>query len=299
MQTYAILLNWNGYALTRDCIHSLQTVTTAGLHLVVVDNGSSDGSVAKLRAAFPNITVLESEINLGFAGGVNLGMRHALAAGADYILLLNNDTVVAADFLDQLLAQARPRTILAPAIYYFDEPDRVWSVGGGFSDLLLEMTGNHGRHLELRDQPLARQFLTGCAMLLPRSIVDEVGFFDERFFMYYEDQDFCLRARQAGYELFTIPTAKIWHKVSASSGGNHSPNERYQMALSSGRYFRKHMDAARAWLIIPYRLLSALRWTMRLTLRRQWRALHAYWRGLYKGWLGKNGRGYENLAHHP
>ena len=152
--------------------------------------------------------------------------------------------------------------------------------------LLLEMTGNHGRGRALPAAPVAQGFLSGCALLLPRSTVERVGLWDERFFMYYEDLDYCRRVAAAGLRLVLVPTAAMWHKVSVSSGGSNSPQERYAMARSSGLYFRKHMRPWQAPFIVAFRLGSALRWTLRLAGRGQWASLCAYWRGLRDGWLG-------------
>jgi GT2 family glycosyltransferase len=152
--------------------------------------------------------------------------------------------------------------------------------------MLCEMTGNHSRDKPLPVFPTERAFLSGCAMLIPRQVLDHVGVFDERFFMYYEDLDLCIRIGSAGYRLLLVPDAHLWHRVSQSSGGPNTPGERYHMARSSGIYFRKHMRGWRAPLILSYRSLSAMRWTVRLARQGNLRALIAYWRGLCQGWLG-------------
>jgi hypothetical protein len=284
---YLITLNWNRRDDTLACLNSLQALTYPHRQLIVVDNGSTDNSVAAIQAKFSDVTLIETGSNLGFAGGFNVGIRYALSHGAEYVFLLNNDTFTDSALLDHLLKYAAPKVgVLAPAIFYADTPDRIWSTGGGIHPILQEMTGNHGRNKALPCIPIEREFLSGCALLIRREVFERVGLFDERFFIYYEDLDFCVRVRQAGYHLLLIPDAHLWHRVSQSSGGAQSPQERYYMAVSSGQYFRKHMRSWRALFIILYRLLSALRWTVRLSRHGRWQALSAYWRGLRDGWFG-------------
>jgi len=151
--------------------------------------------------------------------------------------------------------------------------------------LLLEMTGGHGRGPDNGrwSDTIERSVLVGCGLLIRRDLLERVGLFDERFFMYYEDLDLCLRARRAGYRLLLVPSAKMWHKVAVSSGGRDSPGERYHMARSSVLFFRKH---ARSWqvpFIAPYRTASAVKTVTRLLLRRRPDSARAYLRGLRDG----------------
>ena len=282
----AVTLNWNRPDDTLDCLASLQQQTYPNLHLLVVDNGSTDDSVARIQAKFPQVTLLAHPHNSGFAQGNNLGIREALAQGADYIFCLNNDTWLASDAIERLVqAASQTQALLSPIIYYAEAGQLVWSLGGRFNRWLLEAHEigrgklDEGQWPELIDV----DFIPACGLLMPRPMLDEVGLFDEQFFMYYEDLDFCRRVRQAGWPIRTLTSAKMWHKVSVSSGGSDSPNERYWMGRSSLLYFRKH---ARPWqwpLIGFWRLGSALRTTWRLLRRGRWAALVAYWRGLGHG----------------
>ena len=283
---HAILLNWNRAEDTLACVASLLAADYAPLQVLVVDQASQDRSPARIRARFPMVDVLELAQNVGFAAGMNHGIVHALGQGATHLLLLNNDTWVDPGMIRALLAALTPGVgMVGPVIFYADHPDQVWSMGGGMHPVLLEMTGRHGRGAPLPSQPVARGFLSGCCLLLPATTVAQVGLWDERFFMYYEDLDYCLRVTQAGLRLLLAPDARMWHKVSASSGGARSPQERFATARSSGYYFRKHMRGARIPAIVLFRLGSALMWTGRLARERQWAALAAYWRGLAAGWL--------------
>lgn len=281
-----VILNWKQAGETISCIASLKEQTYSQLRLIVVDNDSGDGSVAQIGAAHSDVLVLENGRNAGFAGGMNLGIRWALANGADWVFVINNDTFFAPDAIETLIEHASPQVgLLAPIIYYAEANNTVWSYGGALNATLLE-TSHVGRGV-IDDGSLPEMmpvdFVPGCAMLLSRPVLEQVGAFDERFFMYYEDSDLCLRIRQAGYEIVTITTAKMWHKVAVSSGGADSPNERYWMARSSMLFFSKHGRFPQLIPIILWRLASAGRTSLRLLQYRNQPALRAYWRGLRHG----------------
>ena len=281
---YLITLNWNRCEDTLACLDSLQALTYPNCRILVVDNGSTDNSVAAVQTSFPEVKLIETGRNLGFAGGFNMGIRYALSQGAEYTFLLNNDTLVDPALLDDLLKYARPEVgLMGPAIFYVDAPERIWSTGGGLHPILMEMTGNHGRKQALPRTPIERKFLSGCALLIRREVFERVGLLDERFFMYYEDLDFSVRAGAAGFRLLLVPQARLWHKVSISSGGSDSPAERYWMARSSVLFFAKHVRGVR-WLAVgPYRTGSALKMTLRLALKGRGASIIAYWRGLGAG----------------
>jgi GT2 family glycosyltransferase len=286
-QVTAVTLNWNRADDTLACLASLSEQSYPNLHLLVVDNGSTDDSVARIRDAFPDVALLAHPHNSGFARGNNLGITQALEQDADYVFCLNNDTWLAPDTIDRLVtAAAQEPALLSPIIYYAEDPRRVWGLGGRFNRWLLEAHEIGRGQVDEGQWPdlLDVDFVPACGLLMPRSLLEDVGLFDERFFMYYEDLDFCRRVQQAGWPIRALTRAKMWHKVSVSSGGSDSPNERYWMARSSLLYFRKH---ARSWqwpLIGFWRLGSAVRTSWRLGRRGRWAALRAYWRGLRDGW---------------
>jgi GT2 family glycosyltransferase len=218
-----VVLNWNGGAMTIDCIKSLQGLTYHNYLTVIVDNGSTDGSAGTIQAAFPGIRLVENGKNLGFAGGNNPGIRCALDNGADYVLLLNNDTEVDPSFLDELVkvAESDPAIgIASPKIYYYSEPDRLWFAGGvidywkGDTRHVGEGEIDDGRY----DSVSNTGFVSGCAMLVKRKVIEDIGLLYEPMFLYYEDSDFCARARRAGYRIVMAPKARIWHKVSSTTG---------------------------------------------------------------------------------
>jgi len=283
----AVVLNWNRRDDTLACVVSLLESTYQPLRVLVCDNGSVDDTPAAVRSAYPSVEVLELGYNRGFAGGANAGLRYALAAGAEYVLALNNDTFVEPTMIERLVEAAAPDVgIVAPLIYYATAPDTIWSAGGVRSRWTLEQIHDlrGQRDTGIWPSTLKRDFAPGCAMLLSRVVLETVGLFDERFFMYYEDSDLCLRVRRAGHRILLVPAAHMWHKVATSSGGIGSSAERYAMARSSVLFFRKHVRGWQWAIVAPFRLGSAAKTTARLLWRGRPAAALAYWRGLRDGW---------------
>jgi len=283
----AVTVNWNRPEDTLTCIQTLTLQTPRPPdEIVVVDNGSTDASVSRLRASSFQITLLCADRNLGFSKGYNWGIQYALDNGADHVLIINNDATLAGDALARLLEHAEPDVgALAPLIYYADKPRIIWSLGGRTHPCTLEKSNPYVGQRDPGNLPtiIEQDFLTGCILLLPRATLQKVGLFDEGYWLYYEDMDFSRRVRLAKLRLLTVTKAHAWHKVATSSGGHDSPFERYWMARSSVRFFRTY---GRGWcmgVILPYRLGSALKTTFRLVRRGKQAALRAYWRGLLDG----------------
>ncbi|GAB4533069.1 MAG: glycosyltransferase family 2 protein [Anaerolineales bacterium] len=286
MKVIAVTVNWNRAEDTLACIASLHAQRPVPPQVIVVDNGSSDDSVAQLRVATPEVMLMTNERNLGFSGGYNLGIRQALALGAAYVLIINNDAILAPDALATLLQHAAPGVgALAPLIYHAPPERVIWSLGGRTHPWTLEKSNPWVGQPDRGTLPhiIEQDFLTGCILLLPRATLETVGLFDEGFWLYYEDMDFARRVRLAGLRMLTVTEAHAWHKVASSSGGSDSPSERYWMARSSVRFFRKHGWGWRMLVILPYRLGSALKTSLQLGARGRFQALHAYWRGLRDG----------------
>jgi len=283
-----IIVAWNQRDKTLACLAAVAAGDYANARVLLVDNGSAPPLAEAIHARFPGVTVLRLPRNLGFAGGYNAGLREALSGPADLCLLLNNDTLPAPDALRRLVdcLAGPPDVGLATAkIYYAAEPRRIWTVGANLNVFLDLKDGGQGQ-IDAGQWAAPRDvdFAPFCAVLIRREVLEEVGLLDEDFFLYYEDMDYCRRMRRAGWRLRLWPKAHVWHDVSASSGGRDSPTERYWMAQSSGRYFRKHGRGPRLLLIVPFRLLSALKMTARLLAAGKQEALRAYWAGLLLGW---------------
>lgn len=268
-----IVLNWNGSADTLCCLESLEKVTYPGCEVLVVDNGSTDESVAILRRAFPHVNLIETGQNLGFVGGNNVGLEYARGSGAEYALLLNNDTEVAPDFLDHLVAAAESDGqvgITGPSIYYFDEPDTFWSAGGSidWKKGVTSMIGiNQIEQGQYGTQPHLVDFVTGCALLIKMDVVNKVGMLDPRFFLYYEETEWCVRVRNAGYDILHVPASKIWHKISPVAR-EASPMVHYYMTRNR-LLFLKLSDASLISWINTY--VEYARTLVSWALRPRWR----------------------------
>jgi hypothetical protein len=222
---HAIVLSWNGREDTLRCLQSLSSAECPDLRIVCVDNGSSDGSQAAVRARFPEVELIEAGANLGYSGGNNLGIRHALEHGARWIALVNNDAAVAPDFIEGFQAAIRERPgagILAGKVYFAERPSTIWFAGQRVSELL----GYSGRPRGYgrADGPAYRQVVStgravGALMAISREAIDAAGLLDDDLFAYVEDVDWALRVRDAGFEIVFAPGARAWHSVSASTGG--------------------------------------------------------------------------------
>lgn len=233
-----VLLNWNGWKDTCTCLDSLRRLHTVDFEVVVVDNASTDGSASKIRKQYPEATLFEASRNLGFAGGCNIGIRHLLDRHFDFVWLLNNDTSVESGALSALIHKAtcNPKMgAIGSVIYSADHKKRLEAWGGGYIDLWL----GRSRHF-LRPVPdESLQFITGASMLIRKEAIEDVGMLDERFFMYWEDADFCFRLHKAGWKLGAAGESRIWHKGSASVGKESARLDRYFNA-SARRFFQKH-----------------------------------------------------------
>ncbi|MEO5616585.1 MAG: glycosyltransferase family 2 protein [Candidatus Eisenbacteria bacterium] len=243
----AIVLNWNGLADTRALLPTLARCRMPEgwrLRVMVVDNGSTDGSADALSTEFPGVQVLALGENRRFAGGNNEGLRRALAAGDDAVMLLNNDTECDPGLFEHLLLalDRDPKAGAAAPLIYFGPPsDRIWYAGAHCVPAL-GFTAHRGLRQQDRGQFRETEptgYLTVCCVLARREVWTQVGLLDERYFIYAEDADWSLRARAAGFRLLFVPGAKLWHKVSASSGAA-SPWKIYQRLRANLTLFARH-----------------------------------------------------------
>lgn len=246
-KVFIIILNWNGYRDTDECIRSLMELSYPSYQIVVVDNGSTDGSVARLKEEFKEIVCIANKENLGFAGGNNVGVRYALEHEADYVLLLNNDTIVAPSMLDKLVEAGEADAgigILGAKIYCYPESSRLWGAGGEI-DWMHGKTYHIGYH-EPDDGQWNRamdvDYVSGCALMVKRGVLEKAGLLDERYFLYYEETDFCIRARNKGFRVLYVPEAKLWHKVSSTTGGGYGPIYTYYMTRNRLLFMRRYLD---------------------------------------------------------
>ncbi len=283
---HIIILTWNHWEVTAECLQSLTHLTYSNYRITVVDNNSNDNTVSNIQKLSLDITLIVNDQNLGFAAGCNIGIRHALTDEAEYILLLNNDTIVSPDLLNILTQQAQTLPdagILTPLLSYLDNPGQIWFAGSRRHPLTLEAVG-FGPQGPRQTPPAQLQivdYIFGTAMFLPTAVLRQVGLFDEIFFFYYEDMDLCLRVQAVGYQLYTIPQTTVQHSIAASTK-SFSPLRAYHKARGSVIFFRKH-GQTKLLFIIPYRLASSLRSVLRFTLQQEWATLRAYLSGLWHG----------------
>jgi len=214
-----LVLNWNGRQVLGDCLRSTFALHYPNLEVIVVDNDSKDDSVKMVRELFPQCLLFQNQANLGFAAGNNSGIRLALDRGNDYVLILNNDTVIDENSLSALVERAESDRAIAavhPKIYFSQPEDHIWFGGGRFSYWKGRnaIIGYKHQDCSVCNVPKEMGFLSGCALLVSRDAWQKVGGFDESLFFASEDVDWCLRARQAGYKLFYEPRAVIWHRES-------------------------------------------------------------------------------------
>ena len=258
----AVVLNWNGRADTERCLRSLLAPGGPG-RVVLVDNGSRGGEGEALRAAYagdPRVEVAALPRNRGFAGGVNEGVRRALGAGAEEVLLLNNDAVLgegALPLLREALASDPRAAAAGPLVLLDDGSGRAWFAGGDVAAAFGQVLHpGYGRLPEdLPRETRAVGFLSFCAVLVRRSAWEGVGPLEEEFFAYGEDADWCLRARRAGGVLVHCPGARVLHRGSASAGPR-SPLQGYLLARARVLLARRQAGAlARALLFWPWMLL--------------------------------------------
>ncbi len=218
-----VILNYNGKQDTLQCLQSLQSVNYPNFETILVDNGSKDDSVQEISKHFPDLFLIETFANLGYAGGNNVGIDHGLAKGADFILLLNNDTVVNPEFLNAFVKASKQKEqggIFGGKILRKSDPNILDHVGGMWDSETCNFKpfGYNKPHSSFNELT-SLDYVCGCALLIKRSVFEKVGKLDPKYFLLWEETDFCTKARKKGFEIWAVPDALIHHKVSASFEG--------------------------------------------------------------------------------
>ena len=220
---YIILVNYNGYEDTVECVKSLIQMDYEDYQILIVDNGSSDDSLKKLKSIENDKTiVIDAHGNLGFSGGNNTGINYAIEHGGEYVLLLNNDTVVCENFLSELVRTAKEydnQAVVTSKILYEYDKSTLWYAGGEFNAITSRTSsvGIHERDVGQYDISQTVSFVSGCCMLIPIEIIHKIGLMSDEFFLYCEDTDYCCRIIENGYQLVYQPKVVVFHKVSAST----------------------------------------------------------------------------------
>ena len=292
---WIVVLNWNGRDDTLECLDSVAAIEYPNFEVIIVDNGSIDGSVAAVQEKFPHLIIRETGHNLGYAGGNNAGIEEAVRGGADYILLLNNDTVVATDVLDELVKAADNHSDAAafsPKIYSYSEPKRVWYAGARWSrpDGNFQYINNAG---ELDDgsfpeDAMETDYASGCAMFFRSDMVRRVGVLDPLFFLTFEETDWCYRVRRLGYRCLVIPKAKVWHKGSMSFKGDDSPLYRYFYVRNRLLWAERHLSLGARLAVWRRTLREIWAWTLVPISGREKTWKEFYWS--LRAWMRHLGR---------
>lgn len=252
-----MLLNWNGWEDTLRCLDSLKNINYRNFTVLLVDNGSTDGSVDRIREAYPELLIIENKKNLGFAAGNNVGIKRFVNSECDYIWLLNTDAVVEENTLSELVASAEldgGAAAVGAVVYHMDSPGKVQAWGGARVNMLFGCFRHHKHPV----QPRRLSYLVGASMLCRAEALIKEGMFDEGFFLTWEDVDLCFRFRKAGWRLRVAPLAHVWHRKSSSTGGTSAASDMY-FYPSAGRFFKKHA-------VLPF--LPFMCWIAAAVLRR-------------------------------
>jgi GT2 family glycosyltransferase len=237
---WIVLLNFNGWRDTIQCIAHLDRLNYSSYSILIVDNGSSDNSVQEIRSRYPSLPLVESAQNVGFGAGNNIGIRLALEGGADFIWLLNNDTLPPPNALSEMIQVATKsccqRVLVGSVLVLADDPTTIQAWGGGTVRPLRGAT----KHLT---SPGKLDYITAASLLAPRSLFEEIGLFDEHYFLYWEDTDLCRRAVRAGWQFAVAQGERVLHKHSASTRSQliHTISfADFHFVRGMVRYFRKH-----------------------------------------------------------
>lgn len=313
---YIIVLNWNGWRETIECLKSLQKLTYANRHVVVVDNNSTDSSIEKIlnwsamerihyrqynydaaKKSFPKLNhdkvdetdarliLIHSKKNTGYAGGNNIGIRFALDWGAEYMFILNNDTVVDPGLLEPLIniiLERKKIGILGPKIYFYDKPEVIQSIGSR-----MNLWTGRGRHIGFSEIDRGQyetimnaNWVSGAAMLISREVFQTTGLLGESFYLCYEENDLCHRARRAGFLIFGVPQAKVWHKAVI---GPIKPWMEYYLTRNRLLFMRKNARIEQFYVFFLFYLLGSTTRLFLYCLKGNYRSANALIKGIFHG----------------
>ncbi len=280
----SLILNTNRRDDTLACLDSLRRNGYARHRIVVLDNASIDGSAPAIREAFPEVEIVSLAENRGYAGNNNVGIRHALEQRADWIVVLNEDTVLDEHCLERLVQAGESDArigIAGPMVYHFDQPEVIQSAGGVLTRTwdAVHIGANErddGRFVHLRDV----DWISGCCIMIRRQVFEQIGLIDERFFYYWEETELCIRARRAGWRIVHVPQAKIRHK-GVQPDYRPKPAVTYYAARNRLLALSKHRAPLPVRLVVWSRLVRTLAsWTVRPKWRQHREHRNALWQGM-------------------
>jgi len=243
-----IILNYNGLKDTLECLASVLAINYSNYQVVLVDNSSGNGTVAAVRKKFGSrVKILANRQNLGFAEGNNVGIRWAQKSGADFVLLLNNDTLVNPNFLDILVKNVHTHpdfSVFGPQIRKYPQKNVIWYAGGRmfWSVASVQMFDRNQKMSQIKLKKSTKvSFIPGAAILIKTDVFAKVGILDKKFFLYWEETDWEARALRAGIKFLYVPDAVIWHKVAATSGGSKNPRMQYYFYRNNLLFAQKNL----------------------------------------------------------
>lgn len=279
----SIVLNLDRRADTLACLASIEGNTYGRIQVLVLDAGSTDGSVQAVREAFPAASVVELRENLGYAGNNNVGITAALDRGADWVLLLNEDTLLDRHCIERLVlaGESDPRIgVLGPMVYHADEPTVIQSAGGRIDGRwVFSHLGQNQPDAGQFEGPRDVDWISGCAILVRRRVIDEVGPLDARFFYYYEETEWCVRAAKAGWRIVHVPAARLWHK-GVQRDYHPPPSVTYYATRNRLLMLRKHHAPVAARAVAWAQLLRTFAsWS----LRPKWQPMREHRDALWHG----------------
>jgi GT2 family glycosyltransferase len=279
-----ILLNTNRRDDTLACLASLRKNTYRNVAVLVLDNSSRDGSEEAIRSEYPEVQIIRLEQNRGYAGNNNVGIRAALEKGADWVFILNEDTILAPDCLARLVEAGDndPRIgIVGPMVYHHDEPEVIQSAGGKL--------GRHWESLHIgQNEPESGRFtvphevdwISGCAIMVRRAVIEQAGMIDERYFYYWEETEWCIRAARKGWRVVHVPLAKLWHK-GVQRDYHPGPEVTYYNTRNRLLTLSKHQAPPHVRLLVCAQMFRTLAsWTLRPKWKEKRKHRNAMWKGM-------------------
>lgn len=274
---YTVVLNWNNADDTLQCLESLSKSHYANHRILVVDNGSVDGSAGRIRSEFPSVELVELNSNRGYAEGNNAGIELAIKRDADYVLILNNDTIIAPNLVEELVrfAEAEPTAgIIGPKVYCLSESEKLYALGSSIAwqrgeTIHRAMFESMTSYSHVTD-PEEVDFIAGCGVLLRRELIQNGGLLDQSYYLNFEDVEFSVRARKLGFQTWLVPSAVIWHKVSATLGRESAANT-YYTTRNSLKFFMNNGPRKTRWLAVTRILTRTIRTAVAWTIKRRYR----------------------------
>jgi GT2 family glycosyltransferase len=278
-----IILNTNRREDTLACLSTLSESAYQNQKTLVLDNASTDGSVEAISVRYPQVQVIPLKENRGYAGNNNVGIELALQQGASWVFILNEDITLAPDCLGKLIqvAEGNPQIgIAGPMVYHFDEPGVIQSAGGMLDRFWRPV--HAGQNQPDRGQfPVPRMvdWISGCAILVRREVIEQAGALDERFFYYWEETEWCMRARRNGWQVCHVPGAKIWHK-GVQRNYRPGPNVTYYATRNKLMMMKEHHAPLQVWL---YTVMQTARTLASWTFKPRWRQMREHRSAMWQG----------------